>query len=144
MSLTGENPSHFKPGVSANPNGRPKGAKTKAKSDDIETRLKSKHKVHAADKLVEMAHYFETNNKMEEAAKIWMALLKFYKAPRKNAAVKDEEDDKTPKPLTPEQAAKLLKEFENNGSKSTESGKGAGMANGAVVVPPQTSPETDL
>lgn len=143
MSLTGENPSHFKPGVSANPNGRPIGAKTKAKSEDIETRLKAKHKVHAADKLVELAKHFEANNKFEEAAKIWMALLKFYKSPKKTAHSTDDEPE-APKQLSPEQAASLLKEFENNGSKPVKSDKRTSMANGSVAVSSETSAEADL
>lgn len=142
MSLTNPNPSRMKPGQSLNPNGRPIGAETKTKSQDIKTRLMAKHKIHPADKLVNLANAFEASGKYEEAAKIWMMLLKYCESPKKQVVAK-EEPVATPA-LSSELADKILKEFEDNGSSSVKSDKGNGVAERPVDVPVEASAEEDL
>lgn len=141
MSLI-NNPSHIKPGVSLNPNGRPIGAKTKAKSTDIKTRLLAKHKVHPADKLVSLANAFEASGKYDEAAKIWMTLLKYCESPKKQVVTKEE--PQSTQPLSSALADKILEEFENNGSNPVKSDKRNGVAEGSVDVPSEASAEEDL
>lgn len=142
MSLTSPNPSHIKPGTSLNPAGKPIGTKTKSKSLDIKTRLLAKHKVHPADKLVALANCFELAGKYDEAAKIWMTLLKYCESPKKQAVVKEEPQIHAP--LSSELADKILEEFENNGRHSVKSDKGNGMAERSVDVPSETGTKEDL
>lgn len=133
---------NIKPGQILNPHGRPVGSQTKAKSNDIKTRLLAKHKIHPADKLVMLAHYFEAANKYEEAAKIWMLLLKYCESPKKVAVIKEEPE--IPTSLSSELTDKILEEFENNESNSVKSDKGNGMAERSVTIPPEASPKEDL
>jgi len=133
---------NIKKGQVLNPYGRPVGSKTKSKSPDIKTRLMARHKVHPADKLVNLANGFEMSGKYEEATKIWMMLLKYCESPKKQVVVKEESE--TPTPLSSELADKILEEFENNGSNSGKSDKRNGVAEGPTDVPSEASAEEDL
>lgn len=142
MSLTNPNPSHIKPGEVRGAGGRPVGSKTRSKSTDIKTRLMAKHKLHPADKLVALGQLFERSGKFDEAAKIWMMLLKYCESPKKQAIIK-EEPEPTPA-LSSELADKILEEFENNGSNPVKSDKGNGVEEESVDVPSETLTEEDI
>lgn len=133
---------NIKPGQVLNPKGRPVGSVAKAKSNDIKTRLLAKHKVHPADRLVVIANALEASGKYDEAAKIWMTLLKYCESPKKQAPV-DKEPERTPA-LTSEDADKLLEAFENNGRNPSKDDQGVSVEEGSVDVPSETSAETDL
>lgn len=133
---------NIKKGQVLNPNGRPVGSVAKVNSNDIKTRLQARHKVHPADRLVTLAGALEAAGKLDEAAKIWMTLLKYCESPKKQAAA-EKEPEKTPA-LSSEDADKLLEAFENNGRNPVKSDQGNGVAEGPVDVPSETSTEADL
>lgn len=133
---------NIKKGQVLNPRGRPVGSTAKINSHDIKTRLMARHKTHPADRLVTIANALEANGKWDEAAKIWMTLLKYCESPKKQAPA--EKEPEAPTPLSSELADKILEEFENNGSNSVKSDQGNGVAEGTTDVPSETGAEDDL
>lgn len=132
----------MKPGESLNPAGRPKGCKTK--KFQVKERLLGKWKTHPVDRLVAIANALEAKGLAEEAAEIWMNLLKYFEPTKKPV-------ESAPEKTTPEESVeaaeetfRLLQEMEQHGLQPDKSSEGDGLENRPVDVSPKASTETDL
>lgn len=147
MSLEADKPSNaFKPGQpTANPQGRPKGTVNKKTSMKVADRLLGKWKIHPADKLVEIAKHLSDMNQHEEAAEIWMTLLKYFEPSKKPVEMAPEKTTPQEAKEAAEETFKLLQQIENYGTfKDTASSKDNGMGTTSPQVSPQAGTEKDL
>lgn len=111
----------FKKGEIHNPNGRPKGSKTRKNSIKVQERLLHKYKVHPVDKLVECARFLLETGRVKDAADIWMNLLKYCDSPKRAINIVPEKTTAEESKDAAEETFRLLQEIENGTYKDTSS-----------------------